>query len=61
VLLGGGQEGRKLVGGRPQVTDASVGGQGSDVQQNSGRTLKLHGFIISAAAAECRNPAGMSK
>jgi hypothetical protein len=34
------------MGGRPQVTDASIGGQGSDVQQNSGGSVKRHGLII---------------
>ena len=49
VLLGCGEKGHKLMGGRPQVADAAHGGQGSDVQQNSGGTLKIHNCIIRAA------------
>jgi hypothetical protein len=37
------------MGGRPQVADSAQGGQGSDVQQNSGGTLKIHNSIIGAA------------
>jgi hypothetical protein len=37
------------MGGRPQVADAAQGGQGSDVQQNSGGTLKIHNCIIGAS------------
>jgi hypothetical protein len=51
VLPGGGEEGDKLMGGRPQVADTPVGGQGSDVQQNSGGTVKRHDLIIGGRGA----------
>jgi hypothetical protein len=46
VLPGGGQEFKKLVCGGAEIADASTGGQRADVEQNSGRTLELHIFII---------------
>ena len=52
VLFGRGEKGHKLMGGRPQVADAAVGGQRADVQQNSGGTLKFHVSIIAEEQSE---------
>jgi hypothetical protein len=54
VLPGAGEEGDKLMGGRPQVADAPIRGQGSDVQQNSGGAEKRHGLIISESGCRTR-------
>jgi hypothetical protein len=51
VLPGGGEEVDKLMGGRPQIADAPIGGQGSDVQQNAGGAVKCHGLIIGGSGA----------
>ncbi len=51
VLPGAGEEGDKLMGGRSQVADAPIRGQGSYVQQNSGGAKKSHGLIISESYA----------
>jgi hypothetical protein len=56
VLPGAGEEGDKLMGGGPQVADASIRGQGSDVQQNAGGTVKLHILIIDANGARRDSP-----
>ena len=53
VLFGLGQKGDELVRGRPQIADASIGWQRAHMQQDSGRTLKLHCSIIDAAGEEC--------
>jgi hypothetical protein len=48
VLPGACEKGDKFMGGRPQVADAPIRGQGSDVQQNSGGPVKFHALIIDA-------------
>jgi hypothetical protein len=51
VLPGACEKGDKFMGGRPQVADAPIRGQGSDVQQNSGGPVKFHALIIDATGA----------
>jgi hypothetical protein len=48
MLFGGGKKGNEFVRGRTKVTYAAIGRQRADVQQDSGRTLELHIWIISA-------------
>jgi hypothetical protein len=46
VLFGLGEKGDELMGGRAQVAAAAIGRQRTDVQQNTGGTLKFHLSII---------------
>jgi hypothetical protein len=46
MLLGGGQKIDKLMRRRAKVADAALRRQGSDVEQNAGRTHELHVLII---------------
>jgi hypothetical protein len=48
MLFGVRKKGDELVRGRTKVPYAAIGRQRADVQQDSGRTLELHIWIISA-------------
>jgi hypothetical protein len=54
VLPGAGEKGDKLMGGWPQVADAPIGGQGSDVQQNAGGAVKRHDLIMDATLVHAK-------
>src|ERR1700678_3284812 len=48
MLLAVGEKFEEFIRLRAEVADTAIGGQGADVHQDAGGTLKAHGYIISA-------------